>query len=590
MYYSRKLHWQFLEEELTAQTEAFNRKVGTSASYLLHETGELFVGMFLAIKENGEMILKLSNARPLPRKGEYLYCMTLPPRFTDFRTWGDMTYGDLIRNKTDFSEIVCIWQSPSDDPRFSLVGFRGMNLEFVQYIMEFPRAILVMGPNKPPYEYMANLQEVIKNTVNGNISAILDNDYSASAWQPILLDQSKNIPGFMLTQLNLSDVVILQGPPGTGKTYLISELCRNLALQGKSVLVTALTNRALMEIALKSSMVDLLAEHRVFKTNLTYDESQECKDLQSEKSLTPKPGCIELGTFYITSGLAREVVDAPPFDYVIMDEASQALLGMFAVCKALGKKNLWIGDVRQLPPVVEINEDRVRRRNYSALVHGLQTMTETSFFPIYQLLETRRLSHRASRYTSFFYNGNLKSIASPFVPVNGFDIEEGPYLIKTDMKVGDITPYPGIALAKSLVMKLLMNKGLKIAVLTCMVKTSKALQKEIFGSIKSGHSNITIDTVARIQGLTCDVTIFVIPNASLNRSLEPRLFNVATSRASKHTFIIADKDIGRYPLVDCTVKKYIDALDKDQSCYVPYQEKPFPKLLPANGNRLIELQ
>ena len=139
-------------------------------------------------------------------------------------------------------------------------------------------------------------------------------------------------------------------------------------------------------------------------------------------------------------------------------------------------------------------------------------------------------------------------------------------------------------------MKLLMNKGLKIAVLTCMVKTSKALQKEIFGSIKSGHSNITIDTVARIQGLTCDVTIFVIPNASLNRSLEPRLFNVATSRASKHTFIIADKDIGRYPLVDCTVKKYIDALDKDQSCYVPYQEKPFPKLLPANGNRLIELQ
>lgn len=63
------------------------------------------------------------------------------------------------------------------------------------------------------------------------------------------------------------------------------------------------------------------------------------------------------------------------------------------------------------------------------------------------------------------------------------------------MKVGDITPFSGIVLAKSIVLKLLENKGLKIAVLTCMVKTSKALQKVIFGSIKMGHSNITIETV-----------------------------------------------------------------------------------------------
>lgn len=590
MYYSRKLHWQFLEEELTSQTEAFNRKVGTSASYLLHDTGELFVGMFLSIKENGEMILKMSNERPLPRKGEYLYCMSMPRKYTDFRNWGEMTYGDLIRNKTDFSEIVCIWQSPSDDPRFSLVGFRGMNLEFAQYIMDYPNAILVMGPTKPPYEYIANLQEVIKNTSNENISDVLDSDYEPSAWEPVLLDLSKNIPGFLLTQLNLTDNVILQGPPGTGKTFLIAEICRILAYQGKTVLVTAMTNRALIEIALKPSMQQLLSDHKVFKTNLTLDEANECRELQSEKSLTPKPGCIELGTFFITSGLAKGITGTPPFDYVIMDEASQALLGMFAVTKALGRKNLWIGDVRQLPPVVEINEDRISRKKYSGLVHGLQTITERSALPIFQLLETRRLSERASAYTSIFYQGHLKSIAKPFQPVSGLNLKEGPCLLTTDMKIGDSAPASGTSIARSLVQKLLDDKSIKIAVLTCMVKTAKELQKAIFGRLNSGHSNVTIETVARVQGLTCDVTIYVVPNASLNRSLEPRLFNVATSRAIRHTIIIAEKEIVQYPLMDSKVKQYLKKLEQEQSCYIPFNCQTGPKLLNSTNNNLIELQ
>ena len=157
------------------------------------------------------------------------------------------------------------------------------------------------------------------------------------------------------------------------------------------------------------------------------------------------------------------------------------------------------------------------------------------------------------------------------------------------MKVGDITPFSGIVLAKSIVLKLLENKGLKIAVLTCMVKTSKALQKVIFGSIKMGHSNITIETVARIQGLTADVTVFVIPNASMNRSLEARLLDVATRRAVRHTFVIADKDIIQYPLMDSRVKKYLEELDNEQSCYIPYHDRTCTDSIEVpNNNRTIE--
>ena len=37
---------------------------------------------------------------------------------------------------------------------------------------------------------------------------------------------------------------------------------------------------------------------------------------------------------------------------------------MFGAAKLLGKKNIWIGDTKQLPPVVAINDDKVSKKNY----------------------------------------------------------------------------------------------------------------------------------------------------------------------------------------------------------------------------------
>ena len=88
----------FLEEELQAQTKAFNQKLNTSAKFLLQEREELFVAQFLAFKD-GEMILKFSTKRGLPRKGEYLYCFTVPKDLRDYRNWGEKTYGDLVKEK-----------------------------------------------------------------------------------------------------------------------------------------------------------------------------------------------------------------------------------------------------------------------------------------------------------------------------------------------------------------------------------------------------------------------------------------------------------------------------------------------------------
>jgi superfamily I DNA and/or RNA helicase len=101
-----------------------------------------------------------------------------------------------------------------------------------------------------------------------------------------------------------------------------------------------------------------------------------------------------------------------------------------------------------------------------------------------------------------------------------------------------------------------------------MRNTTRALQKAIVQNLGS-HSNVLIDTVARVQGLTTDVTIFFVPNTSYIRTIEPHLFNVATSRAKEHTIIIADKNILSYPTIKPLVRKYLERLKEEKSIYIP---------------------
>jgi rRNA-processing protein FCF1 len=589
MKYIRHEHSNFLEEELQAQTKAFNKILNTSAQYLLQEREELFVAQFLTFKD-GEMILKFSNKRGLPRKGEYLYCFTVPKELRDFRNWGQKTYGDLVKEKANFTETVCVWQAPSKDKAgnldkdFYIAGFRGVELDFSINISEAEKMILLLGPNKPPFEYIANLQEIVQSNNSENLSLILDQDYLTTNCQPSLLDNNNDIPKFILSQLALTDQVVLIGPPGTGKTFQIAEICKRLCGQGKSVLVTSLTNRALIEVIEKPALANMLDEGQVFKTKISADEAKEFPRLELTKEVKPLPGNLVLSTFFIASSEAVNLTDKPPFDYVIVDEASQALLAMFGAAKLLGKKNIWIGDSKQLPPVVAINEDKVRKKNYGILVDGLKSLSDTSSVPVYQLTETYRLPNRGADYTGLFYNNSLKSRAKtdirlsfPEIPndVNIiFNSQGGSTLIKTDLEVGNKKPKNALEIAKLLVGHLLtVNENLHISVLSNYIDTVKALQKSIYGSIDE-PKNLLIETVARIQGLTTDITIFVIPNSGYNHLLDKRLFNVATSRAKRHTIIISDKNIiSSYPHLDVDVKMYLQKLNDEYSFYYTTEKR-----------------
>lgn len=571
----RKKHWQFLEDELKAETEEFKKTYLTTAISLLKTSQEMYVAQFISFKD-GEMIMKFPISRALPRKGDFLVCMVLPPELQDYRNWGDKTYRDLYNARYNSTECVCIWHSPANDPRYSLVGFSKVSVDFANYIKETPNIVLTFAPQRPPIDYVMNLQKVVEDKYSKGVASVLDANYQTKDWESILIKQD-NVSGFVYSQMTLTDTMILEGPPGTGKTYMIAELCARLCAEGYSVLVTALTNRALMEIAEKPAVKPLLHSHKIFKTNITIDELREIKDLETIKSIAPMPGCLVMSTYFITSGYAADLTVEQPFDFVIMDEASQAILPMFAASRKIGKKNLWVGDIHQLPPIAILNQDRIKFCNYKPLVEGLKLLADNSSSPIYQLTTTYRFGQRSANYTGVFYNDSLVSNESKrFNDLPSMckilSNKGGPTLILTDMPSGDSTPQFAIDMASYIVASILNDSPNKdIAVLSCMKKTTRALQMAITQKVGS-KKNLIVDTVARVQGLTTDITIFFVPDYSYIRTLEPHLFNVATSRAKEHTIIIVDKYVLDCYTLNKNVRKYLEMLKQEKSIYLPDTE------------------
>ena len=588
MIINRRKHWQFLEDELKAETEDFKKIYLATAISLLKISQEMYVAQFISFKD-GEMIMQFPISRALPRKGDFLVCMVLPPELQDYRNWGDRSYRDLYKARYNSTECVCIWHSPANDPRYSLVGFSKVSVDFANYIKKTPNIVLTFAPQRPPIDYVMNLQKVVEDQYSKGVASILDANYQAKDWEPIPIRQD-DVSGFVYSQMALTETMILEGPPGTGKTYMIAELCAKLCAEGHSVLVTALTNRALMEIAEKPAVESLLGEHRIFKTNISMDEIRELSKLETLKSIAPMPGCLVMSTFYITSGYAAELTIEQPFDYVIMDEASQAIFPMFAASRKIGKRNLWVGDIHQLSPIVILNGNRITIGGYKHLIEGLKLLADNSISPIYQLATAYRFGQRAANYTGVFYNDSLVAKESPKyndLP-SMFKIlskDGGPTLVLTDMPSGDCTPQFAIYIAAFIVDNIVKdNKDKEIAVLTCMKKTTRALQMAITQKVRT-RKNLLVDTVARVQGLTTDITIFFVPDYSYIRTLEPHLFNVATSRAREHTIIIADKYVLDSTILDIKVRRFLERLKQDKCIYVPDPDHRFGK-----SNKVLDYQ
>jgi hypothetical protein len=207
---------------------------------------------------------------------------------------------------------------------------------------------------------------------------------------------------FVAKALATPDFAILEGPPGSGKTTVITELCLQLIEEGNRVLLCASTHVA----------VDNVLEHLVGEDNplrdrivaLRIDAREKCSDavrpLRLEQRAATEGGRIRdhlagLGRptlaqerfrdhiTSVSSAAAKDLivsvanvvggttfglrqhpdlktgahpVGGPPFDVLIIDEASKTPIADFLVPAVRAKRWILVGDVRQLSPYVDANE------------------------------------------------------------------------------------------------------------------------------------------------------------------------------------------------------------------------------------------
>lgn len=546
----RENYIAFLESEYDTQMKEFGRLIATKAT-VLKERGEVFVGKFVRFR--GEFsIFKMRISDNMPRKNSFWTASCFIGEMASYKNWANLSWADLREQyQCNYSDAHCVWISKSEDPAFCLVGVKNITVDFAN-LLESQKPIIAFGPNDPPLIYLLNLKDIVQNSECGATKEILDYfPATESVWDPQKIAATEDLTVHILRSLETHNSVAIQGPPGTGKTYRMAKLIAQLLSERKSVLVTALTNEALKVIASKEDLKPYLEGGKVSKTSLTIDERHELPKLVANEGnvCNATPGYLSLATFYISSGWAKDMHETTPFDYVVVDEASQALYPMIAASKKMGNKVIWIGDQKQLAPVVKTNEDKINKFGWSPIVKGFDTLCNNIVMPTFMLSDTFRLTKRGADFTGIFYNNELNSV-SEIDEVNTslqeLNRQGGPSLLDLRLKVGDKKPENALRAVYNLTERILMEcPEAKIAILSKFKETVKELQKSFITRLRCEEipDNLKIETVDRIQGLTVDYTIFFIPNASVSYSLESELFNVATSRASRCTIIVADKMI-----------------------------------------------
>lgn len=557
-------HIHLIQDELTYQTNEFEKLLRKRAAKM-YVVNQLYLCRYQGFDEaRGNLIVKFDHRICFaPRKNENLQCFISSIQDDNVKNWGGLTYQDLRTNVAAQFECKTVFFTYESD--HTIVGLSGVKIEDVPKYEK--NALVFLAPTDPPLNYLLNLENFLK-TVTPKTNEILELNIEKSNWNPEPLIVDESIVTKIQTDLIEKEVIIIQGPPGTGKTYLMAQLCSAFLKTDFRILVTALTNRALIELAEKEHLKSALEDGKIYKSALTADESKnkKIKGIKAFKSLSQQQPQMLLSTYYIMSQIATKAIEDTHFDYIIIEEASQAFLSTIAMARKLGKKCIIIGDIKQLEPIFHKDYAPEDINNFHWMVCGLKAIS--FFLPTskqYILTDSYRLTQNSVDATNSFYSGQLKSKSSAELPLNfsnfpllakSFQNSGGTSMKKFLLPDGKIPSTECCQFIIDLVNELKQfDRKTEIAVLAFNRDSVRFLQKEIYSKCPD-IENVLVETIDRIQGLTTDFTIFFIPTESIPFALQVNRFNVATSRAKLCTLIIADKTIAHFVNISPDISNY----------------------------------
>ncbi|MDM0043073.1 AAA domain-containing protein [Variovorax dokdonensis] len=203
--------------------------------------------------------------------------------------------------------------------------------------------------------------------------------------------------------LGAEQIACIQGPPGTGKTRVLSLIARLLVLRGERVLMTSHTHMAINN-ALNKIHEQGVPTVKVGRDSQRkgLDEAVACYPSMDAWEGRPTNGYVVGATPFATCTARLENYE---FDTVIFDEASQITVALALMAMRKGKRFIFIGDQKQLPPVVL---SRSVLAENAPSVFGVLTSKDADHTTM--LAETYRMNHWLTDWPSrAYYGGKLVS-------------------------------------------------------------------------------------------------------------------------------------------------------------------------------------
>ncbi|MDD6031037.1 MAG: AAA domain-containing protein [Kiritimatiellae bacterium] len=478
---------------------------------------------------------------------------------------------------TSSSLALPLYYLPSSEDGRILVGCGAVSLRMFSKIKgALERGIRVhvfLYDVEPPTRYLANLVDYMQgNPADGVLMSRQLIRYDD--WKPELLAYSSDdrdcISRTLLSALAKKSKVVLQGPPGTGKSFCAAQIIADYLARGQSVCVTALTNKALLELITQPPLSKYVGERRISKTMLTSDEAVQVKCLKNADAdyVAPKGEAL-FATYYKISGQFRSISprqSVPMYDLVVVEEASQAYLTTIAASLRLGRDVLIVGDPMQLAPIV-ISEDKPEYKRWNAVTQaeGLLTFVLGNEVASYRITTTFRLSAASASLTSVFYGGELRSVSPRQLDWSHLDGKYFPAAggVVVDVLTGGEDGVLSVAAAK--VIEYVLGKiegespSASVAIITPFKETVKAIQRRY--SFEGRKLNVSVETIDRVQGATVDYTILYFPLRNVAFALNERRFNVATSRSRSTTLILSDYELLEMRSVTGKVREFLERVE-----------------------------
>ena len=414
-----------------------------------------------------------------------------------------------------------------------------------------------------------------------SLKNILINDGIAKDNQLASIDDfesSINLNEAQLSALQLAigvqDFLLIQGPPGTGKTLTISKIVKQMYAQGKTVLLSCFTHRAIDELIKKINLhapeVDFyrIGNHSFDSNNIdNINLKEESLDLEIDKikdKIKRRP--IYIGTTYAwLSGKYDNLIGKKLYDVAIIDEASQMILPNSIGVIRLASAFILVGDHLQQPPVIQ----SARAKDLSRTL--FQTLFENEKLPqsTKVMLDTQHRMNPVigSFISSTFYNDKLKNNDSlEFEKI--YSDSESVSMVSKICEPDDVITlvhaenHSHALSVKSVeedaeiildLVEFLISKGVNpkdIGVIAPYRAQVALIRRKIESFISKMNMKIStkemVDTIDRFQGDERDVIIFSMCLSEYIKSdlvKDKRKINVALSRAKKKLIVVGNWDL-----------------------------------------------